>query len=573
MNNLRKLMRLFFRQKMFIFLAAVFTTVQCAAQLYLPILMAQIVDFGIVKGEFDWITKNAVKMLITCFVLSISGYGARLLNAVGSERFALSLRSDLYSQIGELSVDDVAKFGTGSLITRLTADVQVCASFMGSLLQIAFMPLLLLIGGTVLVWRINARVGLIFLLFIVIQIILMLIFIRKTSPLFKRMFLLLDKLNTRLQETLSRLRLIKILTREPNEGESFDKVNNEFMLFGISVQKIVSVFQPIVMMIVDAVAAVILLFAARSPFRGGIRIGEIMQTISYAQQVLLSIVITGRLFQLMSQALPSASRLCEVINKESSLIDGEKPINKTVKTLEMKGVSLKYPVSGEVLHNITINFNQGEFVAFVGPTGCGKSSLASLCARLRDASEGCALLNATDIKEFRLDDVRRHIALVEKDTGIFAGTFRDNVIFGRDYISETDVQKACEAAQCLALIESLPDGYDSEISSVGRALSGGERQRLAIARALAGSPDILLLDDCTSSLDYETEASLLRDVRHIYPDLTVLLFTHRTLSAKKAECIYYIENGQIIDSGNDEALKQSCFAYRSLCAAGEGAKL
>ena len=571
MKDLRKLLRLFFKQKTRICLAAVFSAAQCAAQIYLPILMAQIVDHGIVEGDLTWIPRNGVRMLLTCFVLSGCGYAAHILSVVSSERFAVDLRTQAYNRICDLSVDDVARFGTGSLITRLTADVQVCASLMGAMLQITLSPLLLMIGGTVIVWKMNARMGIIFFVFIVVQIALMLLFIRKTSPMFQRVFTYIDRINARLQEVLSRLRLVKILTREPSERESFNQLNTEFMLFGISVQKIVSVFQPVVMMIVDCAVAAVLLFAARSPSGQGVRIGEVMETISYAQQILLSIVITGRLFRLISQSLPGAARLREILDAESSLADGETPLGEPVRTLTLENVSLVYPASGEALSDFSITVRQGDFLAFIGPTGCGKSSLASLCARLRDASAGRILLNGAGIASFHLDDVRRRIALVEKDTDILAGTFRDNILFGRDYVGEEDLRTACEAAQCLPLLRTLPEGYDSEIASMGRSLSGGERQRLAIARALAGNPDVLLLDDCTSSLDYATEERLLREVRSAYPALTILLFTQRTASAAKASCVVYMEKGRKIDSGSDASLRRTCSAYRALCAAGEGA--
>ena len=570
MKDLRRLLRLFFRQRVRIALAAVFTIVQCAAQLCLPIFMAQIVDRGVMQGDLSSIMHNGIRMLIACFVLSGSGYAARILSAVSSERFAFDLRGALYDRIHTLSVDDVSAFGSGSLITRLTSDVRVCASLMGALLQITFSPLLLMLGGTVLVWRLNPRMGLIFLGFIVVQIVLMLLFIRRTSPMFRRVFELTDRLNAYLQQVLSRLRLVKILTREQSEDDAFGEKNTEFLLFGISVQKIVSVFQPTVMMIVDGAAAVILLFAARSPAGQGIRVGEIMETISYAQQVLLSIVITGRLFQLIAQALPCAARLCEVLDAESSMRDGELPLQTGIGQLDMNHVCFRRPDSGDVLFDISISVRRGDFLVFLGPTGCGKSTLASLCARLRDADSGSVLLDGTPIASYRLEDVRRHIALVEKDTDILAGSFRDNILFGRSGIEPAEADDAALAAQCAPLLRTLPDGADTPIVSMGRTLSGGERQRLAIARALAGRPDILILDDCTSSLDYLTEERLLREVRSAYPQMTILLFGQRAFSAAQAGCVYYMERGRIVGSGSDAELRNSCPAYRAFCAAGEG---
>lgn len=564
MKNIIRLSARFLKFKRFVLPALLLTVLQCALQLCLPVLMAEVVNGGVMRGELNRIYYYGGWMIAVCFLLAVSGYFAKVLTAVGAERFALELRRELYEKVSGMSVFTVSQFGVGTLITRLTSDVECCSALMGAFLQITLQPLLLMIGGIVMVWRRQQWLGGIFTGFAVVQIVLMVLFVRSTAPKFRWLRELNDRCNELLQEVFSRLRLVKILTREPRETERFGDLNNTVLLAGISVQKVVAVFQPMMMFIVDCAVAVILLFARNN---AALSAGALMETISYAQQVLLSIVIGGRLFQFLSEAVPSAARMSEVFQTEADLPDGEEPIESAVGCLELRDVSFGYFSSKNVIEQISFDVKRGTFTAVTGATGSGKSVIADLCARLLDVREGAVLIDGCDIADFRLADVRRHIAVVEKQESVISGTYYENISFGRDYVSAEDVEKAALAAQCAPMIESSPEGYEGEIYAMGRSLSGGERQRLAIARALAGQPDILLLDDCTSSLDHDTEAKLFRAIRTGYPQMAVVLFTQRTVSASLAERIICLDGGRIVDVGTDAELKANCEAYRSLCPA------
>ena len=546
--------------------AALFTAVQCAEQLCLPRLMAAVIDSGIVQGKTDLIMQTGGRMLLVCFVLAVSGYGAHVLSAVGAERFALHMRNELYDRIGALSVYEVNNFGAGSLITRLTGDVKTCSSLLGAFLQITIEPLLLTVGGMALVWQTERRLGLLFTVFVAVQILLMFCFVRLTAPRFKKIRQLNDRFNARLQEVFSRLRLIKILNREKYENDQFGTLNKGLLIAGIEVQKIVSVFQPLMMFIVDCAVAFILLFASNNL---DMRMGNLMEVIAYAQQVLLAVVISGRLFQLISEAVPGAARISQLLDAESDIADGTDEISAPVKQLEFDDVSFAYPASADVLSHIRLTVEPGSFLAVTGATGSGKSTLADLCVRLFDVGDGRILLDGQEIEDFRLADLRRHIALVEKHESVLSGTFYDNIVFGRDYVDEADVEKAVRAAQCAPLLEGQPEGLQGIVYAMGRSLSGGERQRLTVARALAGKPDVLLLDDCTSSLDHATETAMLREIRALYPEMTVILFTQRSVSAALAQTIVCLDRGEIVGRGTDEELRETCPQYRELCLPGE----
>ena len=564
MKNIIHLSARFLKFKRYVLPALFLTVLQCVLQLCLPVLMAEVVNGGVMRGELDQIYYYGGWMLAVCFLLAVSGYFAKVLTAIGAERFALALRRELYEKVSGMSVFTMSRFGVGTLITRLTSDVECCSALMGAFLQITLQPLLLMIGGIVMVWRHQQWLGGIFTGFAVVQIALMVLFVRSTAPKFRWLRVLNDRCNGLLQEVFSRLRLVKILTREPRETERFGELNNTVLLAGISVQKVVAVFQPMMMFIVDCAVAVILLFAKNN---AAMSAGALMETISYAQQVLLSIVIGGRLFQFLSEAVPSAARMAEVFQTEADLPDGEDPIESAVNCLELRDVSFGYSSSNNVIEQISFEVKRGTFTAVTGATGSGKSVIADLCARLLDVRGGAVLIDGCDIADFRLADVRRHIAVVEKQESVISGTYYENISFGRDYVSAEDVEKAAVAAQCGPMIESSPEGYEGEIYAMGRSLSGGERQRLAIARALAGQPDILLLDDCTSSLDHDTEAKLFQAIRTGYPQMAVVLFTQRTASASLAERIICLEGGRIVGVGTDEELKAGCGAYLSLCPA------
>lgn len=546
MRPLFRIIRRFLTEWKLLLGAAISTVLQCFAQLLLPRIMAMVVDDGVLAENLENIQRYGIQMLILCLIVGISGYLAQLLSVIGSQRFAKSTRQTLYEKVLTLSVQDISETGRDSLITRLTTDADICAGLMNVFLRVLLEPLLLLVGGLVLVWRIERRIGFVFLIIVVVQMGLMLLFIRSTAPLFLRIRQVTDRFNQRLQDVLARLRLIKILTQEARELDGCEELNAELCGAEMRARKYAALFHPLMMLLVDLSVAAILLISGFLAADGRVHAGTILEALAYVQQILLSLLISGQLFRSVTETEPSARRIMQVLDKEPGVLDGGRDISGRVTRLEMKDVRFRYPGTGLVLEDASISVNGGDFIAVTGAVGSGKSTVAGLLARLYDVQAGAVRVNDADLREFKLRDVHRHIALIDKRSGVVDGSLLENIQFGREYVTDRDVQKAAEAAQCAELVASLPDGWHTHVLAMGRSLSGGELQRVMIARALAGSPDVLLLDDCTSSLDYLTEDRLIDSIRNNYPSMAVVLFTQRLFSTEKADRVLRLERGRLV---------------------------
>ena len=546
-------------QRRLLLAAMVLTGVQCILMLSLPRLMSVIVDEGILAGNLSLIGKQGGQMLLLCFFLALTGYGARVLGEVGSLRFSLDLRKVLYGKITDLSFVTFEKLGSASFITRLTDDVQILSRFICALIQVMVEPFFMVLGGAFFIWRIEKQMSLLFLGFILLQLFIMWFFIRRTAPLFQKVRTLIDGINAHLQDVFSHLSLVKRLGTYERENKAFEGRNRELVSTGYSIQKLLAVFQPLVMLVVDLAVGSIL-FYAQAAVRGP-SLGHILQILSYAQQILLSIVISGRIFQMLAEAAPSIRRIEEVFCMEAST-GGEEEISDAMESFGAASLSFAYPETKLLLKDISFTIHKGEFLVVTGPVGCAKTTLAALLIGLYEPLEGEVLRNQKNINRYRQDALRRRVALVEKHTAIFSGTLRDNLVFGRDHISEEDMLLALQAAQCQGILDQTEGGLDGKVALLSKYLSGGEAQRLSIARALSGRPEVLILDDATSSLDYGTEAKLLSSLREKYPDMALILFTQRAGTALSADTAAYMDQGRFLCYGPPKDVMRDCEGFR-----------
>ena len=384
-------------------------------------------------------------------------------------------------------------------------------------------------------WTIAPTVGLALAGFVVIQLLIMVVFIQKTAPGFIRVRKATDTLNSSLQSAFGNFRLIKVSNTQKRESARIEQQNAILFDAAYAVQRKIALFNPVIMLIMNFAVASMLLQAGDLVATGSLSVGLVLSSINYSEQVLLSIAAVGHMYRVVTEAQPSAARVREVLETESGMMDGLMPLDgEDFKNLSFEGVSFSYPEGSKVFEGLDFSVHAGESVAIVGPIGCGKSTLANLCNRFYDATSGRIAVNGKNIRSLRMADVRRVIAIVEKHTA--AGKF---------------------------IVDTL-------LLSSGKSLSGGERQRLTIARALAGKPSLLVLDDSTSSLDYVTEASLLDCVRDNYPFMAVLLITNRLVSALRADRIVVLDEGRIVAEGTDAKLRESCPLYRHMRAMQDG---
>ena len=570
MNELMRMMRRALKQRTLAVLATVMTLAQCAMTLRLPMLMADIVNNGVLQGSMEHVRSVSGRMLLVCVLMGACGYGANQLCAVLGQRFAMELRLEVYDRVERLSVAQATRLGLGSLITRLTVDVDSCSALVPAVLMMVLEPVLMMVGGIAAMWSITPTFGLVFVVFLALQLVVMTLFIRGTAPLFLKMRDIMDAMNNRLQNLLMNFRLIKASNTQAAGEAAFAESNQALYDTALAARKLVALFNPIIMLIMNLAVAGVLFLSGVRVARGALNVGLVLSAISYTEQVLLSMMTGGRIFKLIAETKPSAVRVCEVLDAPEDVPDGENALDAPFESLRFEAAGFGYPEGGRVFQGLDFSIAASEHVAVIGPVGSGKSTLAGLCARLFDVTDGRVLLNGQDIRSWRAADVRRTVALVEKQSAVLEGTIQENIAFGREDISEDAISRAAEAAQLSAYLAEKPGGLEAPMVSMGRGMSGGERQRLTIARALAGKPGLLVLDDSTSSLDYQTEARLLDALRTGYPDMAVLLVTNRIASAARADRILVLDGGRVAAQGTDESLRKESPLYRRMWASRGG---
>ncbi len=544
MRDIIKITKKYFKYPLFYILALIFTTFQGISEIVLPRYMGDIVNLGIMTKNLDVVYKIGTKMLIFTVILGISGYLSFIFINIAVLRFGNEARTKLYDKVTRLEYKTVKDIGGGSVITRLTGDVEKVISVVKVTIDLVYKPLLLSVGGFIMIFRINLNFAFVFLSFIIIQIIIIYIFIHKSAPMFMAVQLRIDAINAKLQAVLRSMRLIKSSTTEGYEESSFEGKNKDLYSSNIKVLSLMSALNPIVMFIMNITIVVIVVMIGYQSNDNSTTIGNVMMSITYAEQILMSIMISSNLARTISEISPSLKRLLEI--DEAELPPNGTEILEKVETIEFEDVTKAYVENRPVVENLNFKLTSGDRIAIVGGTAGGKSTLAMLAAGLTDVTEGAVKINGINVEDYDKQTVRRKIAVVGAyNNSIYSGTYIDNISLGRD-IDRDAVVKAAKAAEIDEFISSLDYGYDSLAYSSGNTISGGQRQRLMIARALASSPDVLILDDSTSSLDYSTEKKVLDNIASEYAGITLILITERAGSAASCDKSYTLEKGGLV---------------------------
>ena len=544
MRDIIKITKKYFKYPLFYILALIFTTFQGISEIVLPRYMGDIVNLGIMTKNLDVVYKIGTKMLIFTVILGISGYLSFIFINIAVLRFGNEARTKLYDKVTKLEYKTVKDIGGGSVITRLTGDVEKVISVVKVTIDLIYKPLLLSVGGFIMIFRINLNFAFVFLSFIIIQIIIIYIFIHKSAPMFMAVQLRIDAINAKLQAVLRSMRLIKSSTTEGYEESSFEGKNKDLYSSNIKVLSLMSALNPIVMFIMNITIVVIVVMIGYQSKDNSTTIGNVMMSITYAEQILMSIMISSNLARKISEISPSLKRLLEI--DEAELPPNGTEVLEKVETIEFEDVTKAYVENRPVVEKLNFKLTSGDRIAIVGGTAGGKSTLAMLAAGLTDVTEGAVKINGINVEDYDKQTVRRKIAVVGAyNNSIYSGTYIDNISLGRDIDRDAGV-KAAKAAEIDEFISSLDYGYDSLAYSSGNTISGGQRQRLMIARALASSPDVLILDDSTSSLDYSTEKKVLDNIASEYAGITLILITERAGSAASCDKSYTLEKGGLV---------------------------
>ncbi|WP_461614533.1 ABC transporter ATP-binding protein [Clostridium sp. Marseille-QA1073] len=539
---------------------------QSLSELYLPTLMSNIVDTGIVNGDTNYILKIGGFMLLVAAGGTICTILASFLSSKVATGFSKDLRKNVFSRVESYSLQEFDKIGASSLITRTTNDITQIQQVLVMMLRMMISAPMMCIGGIIMAVSKDAKLSLIII--VVMPILAMAIGIigKKGMPLFKMMQLKIDKLNLVLRENLTGIRVIRAFNRIDHEKKRFDKANLDLTNTAIKVNKIMAALMPIMMVVLNFTTIAVVWFGGIRIDNGSMQVGDLMAFIQYVMQIMFSLIMVSMMFILIPRASASAVRINEVLDTVSEINDGNNTKSSNKKGyIEFKDVTFNYPGAEKpALSNISFSAKPGETTAIIGGTGSGKSTLISLIPRFYDVSSGSILVNGIDIREMTQEDLRLKVGFVPQKAVLFSGTIADNIRYGKDDASDKEVKHAAEIAQASDFIFNMKDGFESVISQGGTNVSGGQKQRLSIARALVRRPEIYVFDDSFSALDFKTDAKLRAALKNETGKSTVIIVAQRVSTVMDADRIIVLDDGQIAGIGNHKELLNNCDVYREI---------
>jgi len=540
--------------------------VELVVELWQPLLMAKIIDEGILKKDLNLVIQWGAVMLGVSALAFAAGIVNSFYAGHASQSFGYDIRKALFEKVQSFSFSNFDRFSTSSLVTRMTNDVTMIQNTVFMSLRIMLRAPLLIVGGLVMAILVDVKLGLI-LAGVTPFLVLFLAWVRtKARGLFLSMQKNLDRVNSVLRENLLAMRLIKAFLRGKHEIARFTEANDRLREKTVSAFRLIEYTTPVLMLAMNAGILAVLWFGNFEVAQGEIKVGEVVAIINYGTRITSALSIVSMIIMIFSRARASSQRIAEVFDTEVDLFDRKETMKEQAVPfgkIEFKDVCFQYPgTDAEVLRNISFTVNPGETMAILGATGSGKTTMFQLIPRLYDVTKGEILLDGTDIRNIKLDTLRRQIGYVPQDVLLFTGTVAENISWGKEDASEGEITEAAANAQIHDSIEKFPLGYKSKIGQKGVNLSGGQKQRISIARALVRKPKILLLDDSTSALDMKTEANLLKALDQY--KCTTLIITQKISTAMSADTILLLEEGEIKAAGSHAALLRTEPLYRKI---------
>lgn len=545
----------------------ILTFIQSITELYLPTLMSDIVDVGIVNGDTNYIFKIGGFMLLVAIVGTISAVYKSYLSAKTGSGFGKILRNKVFTKIESFSLHEFDEKGTASLITRTTNDITQVQNVLTTMLRMLVRAPMMAIGGIIMAVSKDPKLSLVLVFVVLILAALIAIIASRSIPLFKSMQIKLDKLNLVLRERLTGIRVIRAFNRTNKEKSRFHDANSDLTNTAIKVNKLMAILMPLMMLMFNLTTIAIIWFGSIRIDNGAMQVGDMMAFIQYAMQIMFAVIMFTMVFIMVPRASASAVRINEVLDIEPDIKDPAKAITDINKRgyLEFKNVTFSYHGAEEpAIKNISFSAKPGEVTAIIGGTGSGKSTLVNLIPRFYDIDNGNILVDGVDVREMTQSELRSKIGFVPQKSVLFTGTISDNIRFGSENISEEKVKRAADIAQATEFINSMKEGYGSQISQGGTNISGGQKQRLSIARALARKPEIYIFDDSFSALDFKTDAKLRRALKKETVNDTVIIVAQRVTTVMDADRIVVLEDGNIAGIGKHKELLNSCEVYRQI---------
>lgn len=540
---------------------------QTFSELYLPTLMADIVDTGIVNGNIPYIINTGGFMLLIAAAGTLCSIGASFLASKTAAGLGRLLRSKVFSRVEDFSLQDFNQMGTATLITRTTNDINQIQTVTFMILRMMVSAPIMCLGGIFMAVSMDRPLSLLLLIAVPLIVLLVIFIMRHAIPLFKLMQIKLDRLNLVLRENLTGIRVIRAFNRISRERERFTAANRDLTDNAIRVNKLMAAMMPGMMLVMNFTIIAIIWFGSIRIDGGGMQVGSLMAFIQYATMILLSLVMMSMMFIMLPRAAASAVRINEILDVIPGIKDPDrvKQPDSDKGCLEFKDVSFSFPGAEQpALSNISFTARPGEITAIIGGTGSGKTTLINLIPRFYDVSQGAVLIDGVDVREMSQESLRSKIGLVPQTAVLFSGSITENIRFGQEDASPDEVYAAAQTAQALEFITGMKNGFDSFIEQGGTNVSGGQKQRLSIARAIVRRPDIYIFDDSFSALDFKTDARLRAALKEETRESTVLIIAQRVSTIMEADQIIVLENGQIAGKGSHKELLESCEVYREI---------
>lgn len=534
-----------------------------------PKLMSKIVDDGVLGQDMDLIIRTGLLMLLVLIGGGACGIAASAFGGIASQSFSRDLRVDVFKRVMGLSFEQTDKFTTGSLVTRLTADITAIQQMVDFMLRMLVRDSLLFFGGIIMMLTLNVRFGIIILCALPIEIIMMIVILKKANPYYSIVAKRLDSVNSVVQENVTGARVVKAYVREDTEEKCFDDANISLMESNLRVQTLMAILQPLLMIILNLSVIAVIVIGGWQVQAQAMKVGEVMAAITYLTQVLHGVMMMSMMFQTLAKASASANRLREVLETDPVIKSGSVSLSdKTGGTVSFKNVSFSYPETKgrPVISDLTLDIKSGESVAILGATGSGKSSLVNLIPRFYDCTAGEVLVDGVNVKDCKLDELRKKVGIVLQKSELFSGTVEDNIKWGDKNATHEEVISAAQAAQADEFIQKIPAGYEGIIAEKGASLSGGQKQRLSISRAVLKKPEILILDDSTSALDLGTEAKLRAEIDRKMNGTTLIIIAQRIQSVKSCDRIAVLDHGKLCACDTHENLLKTCEVYQDIYA-------
>lgn len=562
MKELLKYLRHYIKESI---LAPLFKMLEASFELFVPLVMAAIIDTGIKNSDKPYIFKMAMVLVGLAIVGFISALTAQYFAAKASVGFGKELRGDLYRHINTLSYSEIDKIGTSTLITRLTADVNQMQTAVNLFLRLFLRSPFIVIGAVVMAFTVDPKTAIIFAVSIPLLAAVVFGIMFYSVPIYKKVQNRLDSVMRITRENLSGVRVIRAFNHEQKEIEDFDKCSEELKDMQLYGGKISAYLNPITYVIVNLSIVLIIYVGGIQVNTGRLTQGEVISLINYMSQVLVELIKLSNLIINLTKSVACGNRIYDVFKIKPSINDGSGIKTNGEAAVEFDHASATYAGSKEKsLDSLTLSIPRGSTVGIIGATGSGKTTLINLIPRFYDVSEGSLKVNGTDVRNYNVDELRKLIGVVPQKAALVSGTVRDNIKWGKPDATDEEIIEALKTAQALDFVNEK-DGLDSKILQGGKNLSGGQIQRLTIARALVRKPEILILDDSSSALDFATDAALRRAIKADTNNMTVFIVSQRFSTIKNADMIIVLDDGRVCGIGKHDELFENCEEYRDIC--------